>query len=551
MKLKKALALLLVTSMTMAVPVAAAETSEVNYFGYDEDVSIKVGLSWGQDFEFYNGDDGSNNPWMNLYRENHIIPEILYEVDSSQADTKLSTALMSGNYPDVFEITAEEYNQMIQSGAIADISDYLDEYATDEFWDYYNADGGMALESAYVDGKLYGLPLLGSAYDTVKVMFIREDWLNNLGLEVPTTMEELKEVARAFTYDDPDQNGADDTYGLALDGIDVLTDSIGTLTGIFEGYGAYPSNMNFIEKDGEVIWGGSLTEEMKAALTLLQEMYKEGSIATDFITMDGNTIFEEAGAGRCGIFFAPMWGAMVPSYNALKQDPNARFISAPVPGGDGESKAFYKSSFNNIYVVSSKCEHPEVLIKLMNLSLDKLVFTKNVEERLAYIGDGNYAVWKEAFLTPEYPLKNYDNHLKLTVALETGDTSELTIEQQSNYDDICYYLDKMEAGDIAPDDPHFQSGSGLWTVFANPKGSYKAIDDLIQADRFTNSAFNGVPTETMSEVQATLNKMLIETIVKIITGDPVDTYDSFYASWQALGGTDVTAEAQDWADSVK
>ena len=45
---------------------------------------------------------------------------------------------------------------------------------------------------------------------------IRKDWLDNLGLEVPTTPEELLAVAEAFTYDDPDGNGVDDTYAINI-----------------------------------------------------------------------------------------------------------------------------------------------------------------------------------------------------------------------------------------------------------------------------------------------------------------------------------------------
>lgn len=570
MKVKKTVSLILAAALVCSMTAcgggeqkmpesseAVQESSEaegtINYSGYEQDVAVKVGLSWEKSFEFKNGDDSSNNPWTDLYRENHIIPEILYEVDSSQGDTKLATAIMSGNYPDVFGIKVKEYNKMIQSGAIADITDALEKYATPELMEYLNTDNGLAMQSVAIDGRIYGLPKMGNPYDIVKVMFIREDWLENLKLSAPTTMEELTEVARAFTFDDPDGNGVNDTYGLALDGVEVITDSIGTASGIFEGFGAYPSNLNFIEKNGKTVWGGMLADEMKAGLTMLQEMYAEGTIAKDFITMDSNSIFEEAGAGRCGIFFAPMWGAMTSSFNAAKLDPNARFISTPVPDGtgSGESKALFSNSYDTIYVASSKCENPEVLIKLMNLSVQKLCYPESSEEYLKYVGDGNYAVWKESLTQTLVPLKNYDNHLKMTAALESGDESELNMEQQDNFNSIKQYLSMVEFGNFDADDPMFQAGSGLYTVFANPKGSYAALDQIIKSDRFIYSAYNTLPTEKMSEVQATLNKMLVETVVKIITGDPVENYDSFLKSWEALGGTEITAEAQEWADSVK
>ena len=46
-------------------------------------------------------------------------------------------------------------------------------------------------------------------------------------------------------------------------------------------------------------------------------------------------------------------------------------------------------------------------------------------------------------------------------------------------------------------------------------------------------------------------KLTIETIVKIITGESVDSYDGLVSNWHALGGDDALAEAQEWADSNK
>ncbi len=45
-------------------------------------------------------------------------------------------------------------------------------------------------------------------------MWIRQDWLDNLGLEVPRTWDEMAAVAEAFVTQDPDGNGEDDTIGI-------------------------------------------------------------------------------------------------------------------------------------------------------------------------------------------------------------------------------------------------------------------------------------------------------------------------------------------------
>lgn len=578
MKMKKIVSLLM--AMTMAVSVTACgntddagsadttvaqkeqavqteesnlETETVNYYGFDEPVSIKVGWAFAEDFSFGNGDDTQNNPWNNLYAENNIITEILYEVDSSQADTKLSTSMMSGNYPDIFTISPNEYARYVESGAIADISEALERYATPELKEYLAVDGGLAMDALSMNGALYGLPKMGNAYDSANLMFVRQDWLDNLGLKMPETMEELKEVAYAFTYNDPDGNGKDDTYGLALDGVDVLTSTIGTMSGIFEGFGAYPESLSFVEHDGEVVWGGSLSDGMKAALTMLQEMYAEGSITRDFITMDGNSVFEEGGSGRCGIFFGPMWAAMTSSNGALNQSREAMFSSAPIPDGTGagDGKAYLSGSYESIFVVSSQCEHPEVLVKLMNLSVQKLCYPETEEEFNTYYGTvDSYSVWKVCLTPSLAPLKNYDNYKKESAALQTGNTSELNVEQMSDYENQKYYLEQLEAGDFDIEDSVFMAGCSLYTVFGNPKGAYAALDNLIQTECFTYAAYNTLPTFKMSEVEATLDKLTKEMIIKIVVGDSVDNYDAFLESWYSLGGKEITEEAAAWAESV-
>lgn len=532
---------------------AVENPGEINLYGYSEPVKLKVGLSYPSDFKYADGDSNENNPWMNLYKKNNIVPEILYDVDSAQAETKLSTAIMSGNYPDILDVKPKDYFNYVSTGVVADITELYETYASDELKEYLNTDDGRAMKGLMHEGKLYGLPKLGSGMDNATVMFIRQDWLDQLGLSVPETMEELKAVAHAFTYDDPDANGKNDTYGLAVDGVNVLYDSVGDLTGIFEGFGAYPGTdaMTFMEIDGKTDWGGSNKEGMKKALTMLQEMYQEGSITKDFITMDSDSIFEEAGAGRCGIWFAPMWGAMVPAGGAAKNDPDAHIISAPIPDGtgDGSSKTFLPGSLDRVYCVSSQCENPELLIKLMNLSVKKLCYPENEEDFYKYYGVDGYPTWKCTFTQTLSPLKNYENYKLESEALLSGDTSKLNVEQMSDYKTMKAYLDIRETENYDPNDPLLEAAAGLYSVFGDPNGSYAALDKLQKEDGFISSSFNGIPTEKMSGTTATLKKLVAENIVKIITGDSVETYDQVLDNWYALGGAEAIIEAQEWIDN--
>ncbi|WP_185602154.1 extracellular solute-binding protein [Paenibacillus sp. 598K] len=84
---------------------------------------------------------------------------------------------------------------------------------------------------ATVDGKVIGLPKLPDEYTWT--LMLRKDWLDALQLPVPTTDVELLDVLRSFTYDDPDNNGLDDTWGISSAGAGSDVGEIGVLESMY------------------------------------------------------------------------------------------------------------------------------------------------------------------------------------------------------------------------------------------------------------------------------------------------------------------------------
>ena len=80
-----------------------------------------VGCQQNDDFSFSGDETYEENSWTELYKEHNIIPEFLYSVDSSQAETKLSTAIMSGEYPDILSPDSTEFLNYVNSDVVADI----------------------------------------------------------------------------------------------------------------------------------------------------------------------------------------------------------------------------------------------------------------------------------------------------------------------------------------------------------------------------------------------------------------------------------------------
>lgn len=212
--------------------VSEAAASKETASGEKELSTVKIGVSRDTSFKFQGEETADNNTWVNLYRENGIKLDVMYEVDLSQNTEKLAQCVMSGDYPDVFSVEAKQFKEWAEQGVFADLTDGFEKYASDEVKEYYDTEAGRrALQAATIDGKLYGLPTAASPNDSMPILWIRQDWLDNLGLEIPKTVDELYEVAKAFKENDPDQNGKDDTYGLAVNGKDVFQ-QFGDLGGI-------------------------------------------------------------------------------------------------------------------------------------------------------------------------------------------------------------------------------------------------------------------------------------------------------------------------------
>ncbi|MEG0767196.1 MAG: extracellular solute-binding protein, partial [Clostridia bacterium] len=114
-----------------------------------------------------------------------------------------------------------------------------------------------------------------------KGIFIRKDWLKKVGLEIPTTWDAFYEVCKAFTLNDPDGNGVNDTYGLT-------GDSIGNLRYFFSSLGH--SNMNWVKQADGTWTHGALMEDNIQLLELLRKMYAEGLIDPEI----GSTKWEQA-----------------------------------------------------------------------------------------------------------------------------------------------------------------------------------------------------------------------------------------------------------------
>lgn len=123
-------------------------------------------------------------------------------------DMKIQAASAADVLPDIFVASREVWVRLVENGMVADVTQLYDlmPERTEMMWDE------AARAFTTMNGKSYGFAT-PSGVDKNEGLLIRKDWLDRLGLEVPKTTDELLNIMRAFTFQDPDGNGKNDTWG--------------------------------------------------------------------------------------------------------------------------------------------------------------------------------------------------------------------------------------------------------------------------------------------------------------------------------------------------
>lgn len=200
----------------------------------------------------------------------------IWNMENNKYESLLDMKLAQGNIPDLFRIRQpQDLLKYQKQGVLAEIPvETLKQYAPNLMRIIHEQ--APAYEHAgVIDGKYYGIPVINPTNIYRTPVVYRQDWLNKLGLSVPQTLAEFEKVIYAFTFDDPDGNGIQDTYGLSSEGMNVVFGAFGQIV--------FADQLYFGTKDGKKVIG-ALQPDMKEALTYLRKWYKDGVIDPEFVT---------------------------------------------------------------------------------------------------------------------------------------------------------------------------------------------------------------------------------------------------------------------------
>lgn len=263
----------------------------------------------------------------------------------------------AGNFPDIMHLDLVTLNDFAQKGLLLDLTPHLDTKlkTAKDFM------GDSLLKKGMVNGKYYAITRIADV--AFSSFWIRKDWLDNLKLKAPTNLDELYQVAKAFTEQDPDGNGKKDTYGFT-------GTEFGTFSPIFGAYGTAVPGTTFL-KDGKVV-NAFYDPGMKEALAYIQKLISENLVDPQIMTNKGTMARDQAFQGKAGIIWSG-WTDIgkqefIQQYKTI--NPKAEWVQLGPPKGPyGQyDTAFDAEKPSRLFALPKSLEkQPEKLEKIFEL----------------------------------------------------------------------------------------------------------------------------------------------------------------------------------------
>lgn len=298
---------------------------------------------------------------------------------SDNVQEKLSTMFASGEMPDIILTGVSSGNRydkateqaLGEQGLVLSLNDYLDTVSVGYKQAFEEIDG-LKEYITTPDGNIYSLPNIdGSLHVQYNMkLWINTQWLDNLGLDMPTTTEEFYEVMKAFKEKDANGNG-DPNDEIPLS---TVTSGAGTqLDGFLMNPFQLTSETNKLYVDNGKVTFAPAQEGYKEGLKYLNQLYAEGLLNPESFTQDKNNQVNVNEAGdECviGAFLAQR-----PGYACdLSTEPYSKKWEqyqslAPLAGPDGQCVASwnpYVMFQSGMTFISSSCTNPEAAFRLLD-----------------------------------------------------------------------------------------------------------------------------------------------------------------------------------------
>lgn len=307
-----------------------------------------------------------NSSGIQIPEDSHLMKKIAEDLNiefvhaapqGSDYEERLMVLLASGETPDIITTYSTLTTKLLADDLIIPVDQYLnDEYLPN--WRRISRDVDLAIaQSTHSDGHVYTIPSVkNNPLSTAP--WIRMDWLEKVGKEVPTTMEELADMLIAFaSHGDLNGDGVLTYATMANEYWGLNSPFLAPLAATWDWYWA---------EDGlpEL---GVLSPRSKDALAYIKNLMDNGALNRDIVTTTYSQISEKVKAGTVGFLFGYEGTTAETVMQEIYPDAVWQPI-APIKGLYDKGYMNYKDglSIYEEYAVSSACKDVEAVLRLLD-----------------------------------------------------------------------------------------------------------------------------------------------------------------------------------------
>lgn len=506
----------------------AMEKSETTPYGaYPELVTYTLAqISGANNSNLPEGDTYEDNAYTRYLRKMLNIQNDTVYMDTEERYSELVNILVKDqNLPDIMVVTDREIlKELVENDLVEDLTEVFEKCTSSRIKEMYESYGDALLNSGKFNGRLMAVP------ETVidhgpNLLWLRKDWMEELGLEEPETLEDAFEIIDAFVQNRMGTEDGETPVGLACDtNLVGTTSSSYSVDPVFDSFGANPQR--WISQDGEIVYG-SLTEETKEALDYLHKLYDRRILDRNFALRAPNNLRDLVVNGKCGAFFGLWWTPNNPLMESYEKNSEADW--EPYYLQELADKNVYESFRDNKYVVVRKgYEHPEIVMKIISVLFDYTRYeAEDAREVNEYFALNVDPTARPLVINVDYNEATYQVTENIEAALN-GNYPEgnLTAIEQSYYQACSSYL---SGNDYTAED---------WAAY---KSRISAVGLLV--DKHYTPAVRSYLDDAGGEIPQSLRQFETRTFIQIIMGEkPVSYFETFVEQWYQQGGYELTQQ---------
>lgn len=303
-----------------------------------------------------------------------------------QEKEQFNLLMVSGELPDLIEYNwlnnyPGGFTKAAEDGIIQRLNEAIEQYAPN-LQKFIDENPDIAKQFTADDGSIYCIPAVSvDGNDYNGGFMIRQDWLDELNLEAPETMDDWTEVLRAFK----EKKGA--TAPFTAEAKDFISNSI-----LFSG--AYGVG-NAFYRDGETVKYGPMEQGYKDYLAQMNAWYEEGLLDIDFAANDRKAVDSKILGDQSGAMYGLQVGHMS-RYLANKAGTSFNLVGVQFPVlNEGDEPCFgrkvWESKADAALAVTTSCENIEAVMRLADFLFSEegmLTMTFGVEGDTYEMVDG-------------------------------------------------------------------------------------------------------------------------------------------------------------------